>query len=132
MKKRGLGKGRWNGFGGKVEQGESFEQAALRELREEVGLVADKLLLMAELYFFNEDVSRNLHAYVFTTDIFSGTPVETEEMNPKWFSFQEIPFSRMWPDDQLWLPSVLEGKKVHGKFTLRDFYTISDYTINEL
>ncbi len=30
MKKRGFGKGRWNGFGGKVHKGESIEEAAIR------------------------------------------------------------------------------------------------------
>lgn len=40
MKKRGFGMGRWNGFGGKVEAGESIEEAAKREVFEESGLVA--------------------------------------------------------------------------------------------
>ncbi len=35
MKKRGFGQGKWNGFGGKVEPGETVEAAALRELEEE-------------------------------------------------------------------------------------------------
>lgn len=30
MKKRGFGAGRWNGFGGKVDPGESIEEAAKR------------------------------------------------------------------------------------------------------
>ena len=30
MKKRGFGQGRWNGFGGKVEKGETIHQAAIR------------------------------------------------------------------------------------------------------
>jgi len=34
MKKRGFGKGKWNGFGGKVLRGETIEKAAKRELRE--------------------------------------------------------------------------------------------------
>jgi len=34
MKKRGLGIGKWNGFGGKLEPGESIEAAAARELHE--------------------------------------------------------------------------------------------------
>ena len=38
LKKRGFGSGRWNGFGGKVEEGETIEQATLRELDEEVGI----------------------------------------------------------------------------------------------
>ena len=38
MKKRGFGVGRWNGFGGKIEQGETTEQGVRRELSEEVGI----------------------------------------------------------------------------------------------
>ena len=30
MKKRGFGEGRWNGFGGKVETGETIPEAAVR------------------------------------------------------------------------------------------------------
>ena len=30
MKKRGFGEGRWNGFGGKVESGETITEAAIR------------------------------------------------------------------------------------------------------
>ena len=30
MKKRGFGTGKWNGFGGKIEAGETIEQAAVR------------------------------------------------------------------------------------------------------
>lgn len=36
LKKRGFGEGKYNGFGGKVEQGETIRQAAIRELQEEV------------------------------------------------------------------------------------------------
>jgi 8-oxo-dGTP pyrophosphatase MutT (NUDIX family) len=35
LKKRGFGAGKWNGFGGKVEPGESIVQGARRELLEE-------------------------------------------------------------------------------------------------
>eukprot|EP00056_Hartaetosiga_gracilis_P017259 m.6783 g.6783 ORF g.6783 m.6783 type:complete len:151 (-) comp5533_c0_seq1:454-906(-) len=34
MKKRGFGKGKFNGFGGKLEKGETVEEAAVRELQE--------------------------------------------------------------------------------------------------
>ena len=39
-KKRGFGEGFYNGFGGKVEGGETVEEAALRELEEEAGIKA--------------------------------------------------------------------------------------------
>ena len=37
-----LKEGRWNGFGGKVNAGESIEEAVKRELFEEVGISAPK------------------------------------------------------------------------------------------
>lgn len=43
MKKKGFGKGRWNGFGGKVEKGETIAEAARRELREECSLISNSL-----------------------------------------------------------------------------------------
>lgn len=51
MKKRGFGSGRWNGFGGKIEADESIETAALRELKEEVGLEAKRIDKRAVLTF---------------------------------------------------------------------------------
>lgn len=38
LKKRGFGTGKWNGFGGKVEPGETIRQAAIREMKEEAGI----------------------------------------------------------------------------------------------
>ena len=37
MKKRGFGVGKWNGFGGKLEPGETVLEAAAREVKEECG-----------------------------------------------------------------------------------------------
>ena len=38
LKKRGFGAGKWNGFGGKLEPGETVVEAAAREVKEECGL----------------------------------------------------------------------------------------------
>ena len=38
MKKRGFGAGKWNGIGGKVQEGEDIAAAALREIKEEIGV----------------------------------------------------------------------------------------------
>jgi len=37
-------------------------------------------------------------------------------MRPEWFPLDAIPYDKMWIDDKHWLPHVLEGKYVEGKF----------------
>ena len=32
----------------------------------------------------------------------------------------KIPFDRMWDDDKHWLPEVLKGRKVRGKFSFKE------------
>jgi 8-oxo-dGTP diphosphatase len=46
----------------------------------------------------------------------AGTPVSTPEADPFWCAIGEIPYDRMWADDPLWLPRVLAGEKVLGRF----------------
>lgn len=117
MKKRGFGAGRWNGFGGKVHDGETIEVAAKRETKEECGI---ELIEMEEAgiheFEFKKDRGNILEVHVFCGKTWRGDPIETEEMKPQWFPIDEIPYADMWPDDILWLPTFLEGKKFRTKF----------------
>lgn len=119
-KKVGLGAGKWNGFGGKVEALELISDAAVREMREESGLTITAPRKVGLLRFFLIDRSpvRELEVHVFFVDTFKGVPRETEEMWPRWFSLENIPYDEMWPDDRHWLPLFLKGKKFRGTFTL--------------
>jgi 8-oxo-dGTP diphosphatase / 2-hydroxy-dATP diphosphatase len=117
MKKRGFGEGRWNGFGGKVEADETILEAAKREVEEEVGVQVSDLVQVATLLFsFASDEALVLEVHVFRATAFSGTPIETEEMKPQWFLYDEIPYDEMWPDDRYWLPQVLAGETLTGSF----------------
>ncbi|QQG52645.1 MAG: 8-oxo-dGTP diphosphatase [Candidatus Falkowbacteria bacterium] len=116
MKKRGFGAGRWNGFGGKVEEGEAIEEAAARELFEEANIVAGDLLEVGVLNFNFADATPDLEVYVFRVDKFSGEPQETEEMRPQWFKINDIPYKKMWADDIFWLPLLINGEKFKGEF----------------
>jgi len=138
MKKRGFGAGRWNGFGGKVEEGETVKEAAQRELYEEVSLTAADLHEAGVLEFSFADREDVLEVHIFRVDSYTGVPVETEEMRPAWFLVDEIPFNDMWADDVYWLPYLLKGKRFAGSFHF-DTPATSDYpatilrqTINEL
>lgn len=116
MKKRGFGTGKWNGFGGKVEQGELPAQAVVRELREEAGLSATRVTQCALFDFVAESDGTILRVYVFRVDAYTGTPAESDEMRPQWFMRGEIPYDGMWADDRFWLPRILAGEQLRGTF----------------
>ena len=129
LKKRGFGKGRFNGFGGKVEKKESIEEAAKRETREEAGIDVTDLNKVGIIKFEFEDDSSLLEVHIFKSENFTGEPKESDEMKPKWFDVKEIPFDKMWSDDKFWMPMLLKGKKFRGRF-LFDRPSDEDYTSN--
>ena len=114
-KKRGLGAGKINGPGGKLDPGESAHDSAVREVQEELGITPLNLEDRGVLYFQFAD-GLSLHCTVFIARGFTGEPVETEEAIPLWFSIDEVPYSEMWEDDQHWLPQVLAGSRFEGWF----------------
>jgi len=127
-KKRGFGAKQWNGFGGKVEAGETIITASRRELREEAGIQAESLIKVAEIEFNFVAEATNLLVHVFLTDKFTGQIRESEEMKPAWFDLEQIPYEEMWPDDKYWLPLVLAGQKIKASFT---FVSVADKTISQ-
>jgi len=135
MKKRGFGKGKWNGFGGKIQDDETIEEAALRELYEEIRIKARKedINKVGEIEFiFPYKKENNQLVHVFIIKRWFGKPKESDEMIPKWFSIDALPFSAMWKDDRFWLHKVLENKRIKAKFIFnKDNETIKDYLIEE-
>ncbi|MEA3323454.1 MAG: hypothetical protein U9Q12_04500, partial [Patescibacteria group bacterium] len=45
---------------------------------------------------------------------------ETEEMLPKWFDIDEVPYEKMWISDKDWLPLLLKGESFSGEILFRD------------
>lgn len=119
MKKRGFGQGWWNGVGGKLDAGETTEQAMVREAQEEIGVTPTAFLKVAELVFKGggEGEGWGMFVHVYIATKWEGDPSESEEMLPQWFRLAEIPYNKMWPDDKFWLPLVLEGKQLNAAFT---------------
>jgi 8-oxo-dGTP diphosphatase len=117
MKKRGFGAGHWNGVGGKVDPGETIEQALVRECQEEINVtpVSFEKVALHNFVFPDDTPDMQVHAYV--SKEWQGEPTETEEMAPQWFKIRDIPYEQMWDDDIVWLPLVLQGKKLIARFT---------------
>ncbi|HKI75326.1 MAG TPA: 8-oxo-dGTP diphosphatase [Pseudomonadales bacterium] len=115
-KKRGLGAGKINGPGGRIEPGETPMECAIRETEEELCITPQNVRAAGELFFHAEDMPK-IHGHVFTASDYTGTPAETDEAIPLWTPTDRLPLDEMWDDDRLWLPHVLQGKSIRGWFT---------------
>jgi mutator protein MutT len=135
MKKRGMGQGRWNGAGGKQDQGETIEQAMVRECQEEIGVTPLSFHKVAyHVFTLNADTEKPFQILVHTYLVreWQGEPAESEEMAPKWFKITDIPYDDMWQDDAYWLPQVLDGKLIESDITFDANDRILTQKINEI
>ncbi|KAH9974060.1 NUDIX hydrolase domain-like protein [Lactifluus volemus] len=130
-KKRGFGAHLYNGFGGKVEAGETPAQAAARELKEECGIEASLNHCGTLLFTIQGGPEWAFQIEIYRADAYTGALIETEEMRPEWFSvtdtqsfeispttdavFPPIPYNSMWPDDIYWLPLLLANRPFIGR-----------------
>ena len=123
VKRAGFGEGKVTGFGGKVEDGETNALAAVRELREEIGIqVREKdLLKVAQLQFiFPARPAWDQAVHVFLVVRWQGQIAESTEMEPLWCGVNDIPYARMWDDATYWLPRVVAGERMKARFIFRD------------
>jgi 8-oxo-dGTP diphosphatase len=133
MKKRGLGVDKWNGAGGKPKEGETYEDCAIRETREEIGVDIKDFYRVSEMYFkTNNSSDWNEHVKAYFCEKWIGDVTESEEMNPKWFKVSDIPYSMMWPEAITWLPKSIEGKIQECRFIYDDKDQLLSYETKEI
>ncbi len=113
-KKRGIGAGKINAPGGKVDPGEAPLAAAIRETQEEICVTPFQPQLRGELWFHFAG-GPTLRCLVYLTDRFEGEPRETAEAIPQWHPTTAIPYQEMWEDDLHWLPALLAGQCFRGQ-----------------
>jgi len=114
-KQRGLGAGKNNGPGGRLDEGESPLMCAIREVQEELCVTPIVVEARGELAFQFVD-GYALYVHVFNATGCEGEPQETAEAIPLWTPISAIPFDQMWADDRLWFPHLLSGQPFRGRF----------------
>jgi 8-oxo-dGTP diphosphatase len=114
-KLRGLGAGKINAPGGRIDDGESAIDAAIREVEEEIRITPVEPEERGELFFQFVD-GYSIHVLVFHAGRYRGEAAPTEEAIPLWTPLDAIPYDEMWADDRIWLPEMLAGRRFSGRF----------------
>ncbi len=95
--------GQWRMIGGKVEEGEAYWQAALRELKEETGLTPQKFWTLPGINQFYEPKTDQILAIpAFAAEIEPGhEPILDEEhQKAEWFGIEDAIKIIHWPEQQ--------------------------------
>ncbi|HKP07169.1 MAG TPA: NUDIX domain-containing protein [Microbacterium sp.] len=119
-KRTGLGQGKVVGICGWVDPGEGADEAAVREVRREVGVrveASDLHVAGTVEYHFPTRPAWSQQAAVFVCRRWQGEPFERDGMAPHWYALDAVPYARMWDDASRWLPGVLRGGTVDARFT---------------
>lgn len=112
---------RYNGVGGKLERGETPEACAVREIREETGLVANSLNYRGYLCFPFFDGEVDWLCFVYECFDFSGDVIESDEGSLHWVMDEDIPYINVYEGDRAFL-EVLYGSRdnFYGNFYYKD------------
>ena len=114
---RSISKNKWNGLGGKIDDGETPEEGLIREVKEESGLTVTKMKKFGNVRFYKGSKKEILGiGHVFLVTGVSGKAVGGEEGEVRWFSKDKLPLDKMWEDDRYWLPLLFEGKGADMEF----------------
>ena len=100
----------WEFVGGKVEPGETGEQALIRECREELAItvsVGEEFMNVVHEY---PDVT--VHLTLFHATVAEGEPQKLEHNDIKWITPREIPNYDFCPADEAILNEI---KRKHSK-----------------
>ena len=130
-KKRGFGMGKINGIGGKVEPGETIEEGLLRESFEEASIIPIDYEKRAEIIFDEPFKGEQIKVImnVFVASCIKGEPIESEEVEPMWFSLDTIPYNKMFEDDIIWLPEIIAGKKFKANFKFDKNFKLFEHSL---
>jgi 8-oxo-dGTP diphosphatase len=108
--------GKWNGLGGKFEAGESPEECAVRELKEESGLIAKSLTMKGFITFPNFDEKNDWHVFLFTVEDFEGELINSPEGKLEWIEDEKLLELNLWEGDKIFIPWLFEDKFFSAKF----------------
>jgi len=121
--------GKWNGLGGKFEPGETPEECAIREIKEESGLDVDELELKGVLTFPEFSKNEDWYVFVFTATSFSGEMIESPEGHLEWIPNENLTDLPLWGGDKHFLEWMDTNRFFSAKFIYKN-KKLLDFSVN--
>jgi 8-oxo-dGTP diphosphatase len=115
-KKNDVHEGKWNGLGGKFEQGETPEECVIREIKEESGLLIKNPKLRGFITFPMFDGKKDWYVFLFTATEFKGTLIDSNEGHLEWIPNEKLLEINLWEGDSIFIPWLFEDKFFSAKF----------------
>jgi len=109
-------KGKWNGLGGKLEQGESPEECVIREVNEESGLIITNPKLRGIITFPKFDSVNDWLVFIYTVKKFKGNIKESKEGVLNWVKNKNLMDLNLWEGDKIFLKWLNKDKFFSAKF----------------
>ena len=101
-KENDINAGKWIGVGGKFERGESPEECAIREAREETGLTLLSPAFRGIVTFLCDRCPPE-YMHLFTCTGFTGTLRDCDEGELAWIEKDRVPSLPLWEGDRIFL-----------------------------
>ncbi len=127
-KKNDYHEGKWNGLGGKFEEGESPEECAVREIKEESGLIVNSPRMHGFITFPNFDGIDDWYVFIFTADEYEGKIIDSLEGKLEWIPNHRVTDLNLWEGDKIFLEWLYKDKFFSAKFNYIDGVYI-DHTV---
>ncbi len=115
-KENDMHEGKWNGLGGKFEDGETPEECVIREVLEESGLSISNPKLQGFITFPAFDQFEDWYVFVFTADEFTGELIDSPEGNLEWIKNDNLMDLKLWEGDKIFMGWFDSGKVFSAKF----------------
>ena len=112
--------GKWNGLGGKLEPGESPEDCAIREIKEESGLIIKNPKMAGFITFPLFDGVDDWYVFVFTVNEFEGELIDSNEGILEWIPNDKLTELNLWDGDKIFIDWIFKDKFFSAKFNYKD------------
>ena len=119
-KKNDYHEGKWNGLGGKFEEGESPEECAIREVKEEAGLLVKNPIMKGFITFPMFDGVDDWYVFIFVFKEFEGQLIDSNEGHIEWISNDKLAELNLWDGDKIFIEWLFQDKFFSAKFNYED------------